>query len=103
MKTRALALAVAAALLAAPAAAQQTEGLPPSCYPHVAGIANLATFYGEREVASALNSSGIAVFIYANETTGTWTALMVAPSRPDIACEVDSGTDWAITPGGEPS
>jgi hypothetical protein len=84
---------LAALALAAPAMAQQ------ACGPRDQIVATLGTKYGEVEVAAGL-SSGMAMSIYANGTTGTYTVTLTPPGRPDIACIVAVGTDWAILPAG---
>ena len=76
-------------LLAAcvPAHAQNSN-----CAPHLMIIEGLADRYGERRVMSGLNGDSTVVEMYANDQTGTWTALVVQPNG--TACLVASGGEF---------
>jgi hypothetical protein len=85
--------AVVTALLLAtcvPANAQNSN-----CAPHAMFIEGLADRYGERRVMAGLNGDGTVVEIFANDQTGTWTALIVQPTG--IACMVASGEQFDST------
>lgn len=59
------------------------------CLNHGAFVVALADRYGERRQMAGLNGDGTIVEIYANDATGTWTALIVQPDG--MACMVAAG------------
>jgi hypothetical protein len=88
------AIAVVAALIGAapPAQSEQkadaVEG-PAICAPHEAHARYLANTYGEFPLFSGVAADGIALQLFVNRATGSWTALLV---RGDgIACVTSAG------------
>lgn len=67
-----------------------------SCGPRDVVTNNLATKYGESQTAVMLNNRGLLIEVYSNETTGTWTFLVSAPSTPELVCLLDDGQAFAL-------
>ena len=86
-----LAATLAACAFAAPAFAQQ------ACGDREQVIETMHAKWGEVEIATGI-SSGMAMSIFANTTTGTYTVMLTPPGHPDIACVVAIGTDWTLLP-----
>tara|TARA_Y100001936_G_scaffold53182_1_gene51761 strand:+ start:4893 stop:5327 length:435 start_codon:yes stop_codon:yes gene_type:complete len=62
------------------------------CKPMEEAVAYLEKTYGEFLSFRGLSLRGHVTTIYMNETTGTWTALVLYPSLDHKMCVVDSGT-----------
>jgi hypothetical protein len=78
-------LAIIAALVAAPAYAQQA----PKCGPRDQVVRNLAAKYGEEPIVVGMNAGGLLYEVYHSPASGTWTALV---TRPDgTSCMADAG------------
>ena len=71
--------------------AQQTNP-GTDCKPMEEAVAYLENTYGELLSFRGLSLRGHVTTIYMNETTGTWTALVLYPSLDHKMCVVDSGT-----------
>lgn len=71
----------------APAYAQTSQ-----CAIRVGIVEGLADRYGERQVMSGINPDGTMVEMFANPTTGTWTALISQPNG--TACIVAAGDSF---------
>ena len=71
--------------------AQQTNP-GTDCKPMEKAVAYLEKTYGEYVAFRGLSVRGHVTTIYMNETTGTWTALVLYPSLDHKMCVVDSGT-----------
>ena len=67
----------------------------PQCAPHESVVSGLAAGYGERRVMVAVISEEQTFEVYANEITGTWTAITV--QADGLACLRTSGTDFDST------
>lgn len=92
------AIALAFAVLAAPAVAQG------NCAPRGQIVAMLAERYGEGRIGAGLDAQGRMVELFVSPDTGSWTALI---TRPDgAACIGAYGGSWQIVdepvPQGEP-
>ena len=75
-----------------------------NCGPRDSVISTLATKYGESQTAVMVNSRGLLVEVYSNETTGTWTFLVSAPQTPELVCLLDAGQAFTLvgpTPQGD--
>ncbi len=93
-------LALAFALLAAPALAQQAAQQPAqqpaqalsACAPRADIIAQLQKKYGETRRGAGLQNRGAVTEVFASAATGTWTIIV---TRPDgVACAVAAGEAW---------
>lgn len=91
-------LALAFALLAAPALAQQAvpQNAPQTalsaCAPRAAIIAQLEKKYGETRRGAGLQNRGAVTEVFASAATGTWTIIV---TRPDgVSCAVAAGEAW---------
>ena len=78
-------LTAIAALLACPVMAN-------NCAPHDQMVAVLASQYGETRVSAALDLNNFLIEVFANETSGTWTALLTTPDME--ACIAAAGTNY---------
>lgn len=75
----------------APAMAQQVQ-----CMATGDMISQLVETYGEVPQLEGVNSNGLLMQVFANEETGTWTAVM---HRPDgMSCAVSHGGDFENLP-----
>ncbi len=90
-------LVTALALLASPIAAQ------PSCAPFSTIDGHLSEKYGETVQATGAINGGVAMLVYANTQTGSWTVVIVQPNG--LACMRAAGADYAYPamPSGEPA
>lgn len=62
-----------------------------NCAPHDQMVAVLASQYGETRVSAALDLNNYLIEVFANETSGTWTALLTTPDMQ--ACVAAAGTN----------
>lgn len=62
------------------------------CGDHEKVVAYLDKTFGESRTDMGMSSNGGVFEIYANEKTGTWTALMTMPGGP--TCLVAAGESW---------
>jgi len=90
-----LAFAVFAACFAVPAFAQN------QCAPHNTMMEQLADQYGEGRMSVALDNNGYLIEVYANTTSGTWTAVLTTPDGE--ACIAAHGTAYETVPQGNPT
>lgn len=93
-----VAAAALAASLAVPAWAQN------NCIPRDAAVDTLANRCGESPVVGGLSERGVFLEVWANEETGSWTAVITTPDG--VSCLVDAGDDFARfepIPGGDPA
>ncbi len=86
-------LAALLAFFAAPAIAQSSN-----CAPYSILVSGLAESYGETRQTIGLSRRGV-VEIYANLETGTWSAIVTAPSG--MSCMVAEGKSFEVV--SEPS
>ena len=63
-----------------------------NCRPMEESVEFLEKAHGEYIAFRGLSERGHVTTIYMNETTGTWTALVLYPSLEHKMCVVDSGT-----------
>jgi len=86
--------ALVAALCAGPVAAQQ-------CAPRSDFEVELADRFGEIRQTAALGSVGQLIEVWVNLETRTWTATLT--DQNGLTCIVSYGTNWQMTPQGEPA
>ena len=86
-------LALLACLIAAPAVAQ--DGPPCGPRENIAGI--LSQQFGEEPAGMGVSDEGPMLEVFANPTTGTWTALASDPGGQ--SCIVSYGQGWMTIPG----
>jgi len=89
-------LALAFALLAGPALAQQTAApnapALSACAPRDSIVAQLEKKYGETRRGAGLQNRGAVTEVFASAATGTWTIIV---TRPDgVSCAVAAGEAW---------
>jgi hypothetical protein len=63
-----------------------------NCAPHDQMVAVLGQQYGETRVSAALDLNNYLIEVFANETSGTWTALLTTPDMQ--ACIAAAGTNY---------
>lgn len=88
MKTKVLALACTATLIAGPALSQR------NCAEHAMVVERLASGYGETRQSIALGSDNSVVEIFASLETGSWTITMTQAGGP--TCLVASGQSFQM-------
>ena len=86
---RRVAYALALALVASPALAQQQM-----CAPIAQMTERLSQAFGEHLAAGGLTTAGRLLQVYANREKGTWTVTVTTPDG--VSCLVSSGEAFAI-------
>jgi len=86
---RILLAAVSAAFLCAPAAAHELD-----CFDRTPAEQALAETHGEDRRFVGLSARGWVVALWANDETGTWTAVLYPPG--DALCHLDDGEGFTV-------
>jgi hypothetical protein len=93
---------VASAIILTAACSQQAFAAA-ACSDAKEIVAYLAEKYGEQEAITMISMRGPSLTIYANPETGSFTVIATMATQPDIACVIDTGTDFTILPIGNPA